>query len=606
MGKFKDILTSLNPFSPTKEASNGLPKNFNNPNFWLSSAVLGGVSSSGAPVTPETVYQLTSYYAAVRNISEDIGKLPMFIFENVVGGRRRAPDHPLFDLLNMRPSPLTSAQDFYQDTTGHAINYGNGYAEIVRNGRGAVVELILIHPSRVEPVHIGEAGRQRLWYRVHGSGTTINNEQFNSALIPDRDMIHIKGFGDDGIVGYPVWQLAAESMGIALATQRFVAKYFANSASLSGVLTKVGKLTDEEYDRLRTSWNKTYTGSNNANKVAILEGDATFQTISSSAKEAQLIENRGFSVLEAARLLRIPPHKIASVEGAALAKANLEEQNLEYHSDTLDPWRRRWMMELSFKLLTKPFFAEQPFNALTLGNSATRSATVRTLISTGVLTPNEGREVEGLNASDVEGMNDFFMQGAMVKVEQIASGETTTTGGGDSSSDDTTDDESDDNPVDPETGDEPAEDEEDDQMVDASKIIMAHKPTFDYAAKRIVDKENKAVSNQIKINKKSDEEFEQWAQKTFEKQKTDIIDAFSAPIEAINNMLDEDSKLENIDFLSRYADNYAENGVNYSVMLWKCRNSDNVKTPDLDEQAGKMSQNVMNELIEAVKGAENA
>ena len=56
---------------------------------------LGWLSKTGITVTPDTVMRVSACFACVRNISEDMAKLPLHLYKRVPRGKERAAKHPL-------------------------------------------------------------------------------------------------------------------------------------------------------------------------------------------------------------------------------------------------------------------------------------------------------------------------------------------------------------------------------------------------------------------------------------------------------------------------------------------------------------------------------
>ena len=80
------------------------------PSAWLVSWALGGRTHAGIEVSPAAAMTLPAYYAALRCISEDVGKLPLITYERLEPrGKRRATEHPLYDLLHDAPNEFMSA-----------------------------------------------------------------------------------------------------------------------------------------------------------------------------------------------------------------------------------------------------------------------------------------------------------------------------------------------------------------------------------------------------------------------------------------------------------------------------------------------------------------
>jgi len=75
------------------------------------------------------------------------------------------------------------------------------------------------------------------------------------------------------------------AIGMALATEEYGSRLFANDARPSVVLEHPGILKDPA--KIRESWNKIYRGSENAHKVAVLEEGMQVKTLSMPPEQAQ-------------------------------------------------------------------------------------------------------------------------------------------------------------------------------------------------------------------------------------------------------------------------------------------------------------------------------
>ena len=367
------------------------------PTAWLTNWALGGVTQAGIRVNPQSAMGLSTYYACIRAISEDVGKLPLLTYQRLEPrGKKRLPDHWAYPLLHDAPNADMTAMTFREVLTHHALGWGNGYAEIVRRGDGIPGALYPIHPSRV---HLQRDAQGRLVYDVYGNDGIYAAAGISAQAIrlQQDDVLHIKGLGSDGYTGYSIVQLAAESLGLTLAAQTFGAAFFGGGAALGGVLEHPGKLGDTAKVYLRESWQQLYGGPFNAGKTAILEEGLKYTRLGIPPEEAQFLETRTFQVPEICRWLRVPPHKVQHLDNAHYT--NIEHQNLEYITDTLMPWFVRWEGELRRKLFADEpdIFAEHLILGLLRGDQAARSQYYKTRFELGTLSPNDIRELENEN-----------------------------------------------------------------------------------------------------------------------------------------------------------------------------------------------------------------
>lgn len=365
------------------------------PTAWLTNWAQGGKTLAGTYVSPDGAMALAAYYACLRAISEDVAKLPLITYRRLKPrGKERAPDHPLYMLLHDFPNPDMESMTFRETLTAHALAWGNGYAEIERDSFGDAIALHPIHPSRVTPRRNDQGA---IVYDVSGSELVIGGQWFNVVRLRAENMVHVRGLGAEGLGGYSVARLAAESLGVTLAAQNFGAAFFGNGAFLSGVLEHPGKLSDMAAKHLRESWSEVYAGPANAGKPGILEEGMKWQQLGIPPEQGQFLETRQFQVIEVCRWFRVPPHKIQDLSGAKYA--NIEQQNLEYVTDTLMPWLTRWEQQLKRKLFGDDveYFAEHLVLGLLRGDQTARAAYYKTRFDLATLSPDDIRELENEN-----------------------------------------------------------------------------------------------------------------------------------------------------------------------------------------------------------------
>jgi len=91
---------------------------------------------------------------ATGMICGSIASMPLNLMRTAPdGGKSQVISSPLYDVLKKRPNAYQTARVFRRTLTHHALNYGNGYARIVRRGgatRGEVIGLYILHPTKVQ------------------------------------------------------------------------------------------------------------------------------------------------------------------------------------------------------------------------------------------------------------------------------------------------------------------------------------------------------------------------------------------------------------------------------------------------------------------------
>lgn len=374
-----------------------------------------GSSTAGKNVTERSAMQMTAVYSCVRVLSEAVAGLPLHLYKyRSDGGKEKAIDNPLYFLLHDEPNPEMTSFVFRETLMTHLLLWGNAYAQIIRNGKGEVVALYPLMPNRMT-VDRDENGR--LYYKYYrGSDEAIRNKEYEVILSP-YDVLHIPGLGFDGLVGYSPIAMAKNAIGLAMATEEYGAKFFANGAAPSGVLEHPGTLKNPE--KVRESWNATFGGSHNANKVAVLEEGMKYTPISISPEQAQFLETRKFQINEIARIFRVPPHMVGDLEKSSFS--NIEQQSLEFVKYTLEPWLVRWEQSMVRSLLTpgekQEYFIKFNVDGLLRGDYASRMSGYATARQNGWMSANDIRELENLDRIPAEDGGDLYLiNGNMTKL----------------------------------------------------------------------------------------------------------------------------------------------------------------------------------------------
>jgi len=369
---------------------------------------LFGGTNSGKAVNERSAMQTTAVYACVRILAEAVASLPLHVYQyNAEGGKERMADHPLYYLLHDEPNPEMTSFVFRETMMAHLLLWGNAYAQVIRDGRGRVLALYPLLPSKME-VSRAPGGELVYTYRRDFSETRANNESRMITLRHD-EVLHIPGLGFDGLIGYSPIAMAKNAIGMALATEEYGAAFFANGAHPGGVLEHPGVIKDPQ--RVKESWNATYQGSGNAQRVAVLEEGMKFQAIGIPPEQAQFLQTRKFQLTEIARIFRVPPHMIGELERASFS--NIEQQSLEFVKYTLDPWVVRWEQSLQQSLILpgeKPgLFVRFNLSGLLRGDYQSRMTGYATARQNGWMSANDIRELEDMNRISAEEGGDLYL-----------------------------------------------------------------------------------------------------------------------------------------------------------------------------------------------------
>ncbi|MDI9847361.1 phage portal protein [Rhodoblastus sp. 17X3] len=359
-----------------------------------SSFGMSTTSLAGVAINQQTALCVTAVMACVTMLAEDLAKLTPRLFRlRDDGGRTKVVDHPIARLLR-RPNDWQSGFEFREMMQVSLVLRGNAYALIIRNRRGDPIRLVPINADRC---CLWEAPTGEIFYRVTPMGlhelAMLEGQPF---LIPASDMLHIRGFSMNGLVGSSRIALASDAIGLAMGYEQQAARWMGNGSRPSGILTTDAKLTEPAAKRISDDWKKLHGGLMNAGKIAVLEQGLKFQQISLSASDLEFISSRQFQVQEIARIFRVPLHMIGDL--AKSTNNNIAQQSQEYANYTLSGFTARWTskFDVTFDLEEEGLVMDWDYAALTRADLASRYNAYRTGIMSMFLTPDEARIDDGL------------------------------------------------------------------------------------------------------------------------------------------------------------------------------------------------------------------
>jgi HK97 family phage portal protein len=360
-------------------------------------------SSTGMSVTPETAMTSSAFWSAVSMIADDIASLPLVLYKRdpKTGAKDRYETHPLYRVLKDSPNPEMTSMVFRRTIQAHALTWGGGYAEIVRNNANDISALWPLTPDRVEPFRRGADSPLQFAVR-QANGDTV--------LFDQQEILHIPGLGFDGISGYSVIHKAKESLGLSLAAERFGGAFFGNGSTFGGVFSfKNGDPGEQTKENFRKAVEAKHQGIERSHKFLAIYADADYKRLGVPPNEAQFLETRVFQVREIARWFKIPPHKLGDLADATFS--NAEQQAAEYYASCLRPWLEVWEQEIERKLIAPlerrtQFVGHVTEDFLRIDATA-RAALEQVHFSIGAVTPNELRQIE--NRDPIQGGDRSFV-----------------------------------------------------------------------------------------------------------------------------------------------------------------------------------------------------
>lgn len=357
--------------------------------FWFQP--IGLPTASGVRVTSTGALGVPEVWACVNVLAKSFAMMPFELFEpQQPRGRKKRRDHWLWRLIAKRPNRYQTPFEWKLMLMGHLALRGNAFCQIEANGRGEITELLPLHPDRMQ-AEVLPSGNYRYVY---------TDQQGRRITYMRGEIWHLRWMSGDGIVGYSPIELQREAIGESIVMRSYAARFFANDARPGGWIEFDGKFgTDDARKTFKKSWQENYSGRN-LRKVAVLEKGMKYHELALKNSDLQFVEGRREKAAEIPRIWGIPPHKIGVLDKATLN--NIEQQNIEFWTDTMTPWGKMWSDSLEFFLLGADSGLDAEFDAKPMmrGDGVARSTRIRSLVLAGVMLRNEGREEEGYDPVD--------------------------------------------------------------------------------------------------------------------------------------------------------------------------------------------------------------
>ncbi|HFF7184641.1 TPA: phage portal protein [Enterobacter hormaechei] len=384
----------------------GVPISLTTGTFWEE---WFGTSSSGKVVTADKAIQLSAVWACVRLLSESISTLPLKIYvRQPDGSRKAATDHPAYSILCRRPNSEMTPSRFMLMVVASICLRGNAFIEkkFIAN---RLVSLVPLLPQNMVVKRLTTGA---LEYKYTENG--------NERVIPVKNIMHIRGFGLDGVCGMMPMKTGRDVIGSAMAVEESAAKIFEQGLQSSGFLSADNALTDDQRERLR-GYMASFTGSKNAGKIMVLEGGLKYQGVTMNPEDAQMLESRAFSIEEICRWFRVPPFMVGHTTKQSSWASSLEGMNLQFLTHTLRPLLVNIEQEIGRCLLDSDdeVFAEFSVEGLLRADSAGRAAYYTSALQNGWMSRNDVRRLE--NMPPIEGGDIYTVQLNLTQLKNLES-----------------------------------------------------------------------------------------------------------------------------------------------------------------------------------------
>ncbi|HGJ5855656.1 phage portal protein [Arsenophonus nasoniae] len=384
----------------------GVPISLTSTEFWQEWI---GKSKSGQVVTVDKAMQLSTVWACVRLLSESVSTLPLKFYQlQPDGSRKLTKDHPVYRLLCKQPNAEMTPSRFMLMVVASLCLRGNAFIE----KKYIASRLVALHPLLPQNMVVKRQANGQLQYDYTDPLT------HSARNIPLKNMMHLRGFGLDGVCGMIPIQTGREVIGSAMSVEESAAKIFENGLQSSGFISADVPLNDQQRERLRR-YLKEFMGSTNAGKIMVIEAGMKYNNVTMNPEAAQMLESRTFSIEEICRWFRVPPFMVGHMTKQSSWSSSVEGMNMQFLTNTLRPLLVNIEQEIGRCLLQgdDEYFIEFAVEGLLRADSAGRAAYYTTALQNGWMSRNDVRKLE--NLPPIDGGDIYTVQLNMTSLDQI-------------------------------------------------------------------------------------------------------------------------------------------------------------------------------------------
>lgn len=359
------------------------------------------VSQSGT--SARDVIRNSAVNRCVNLISSGIGMLPLHLMVYASGGQdtAKAKDHSLHKIFTQKPNHWQTPFTFKRHMQRLALMEGSAFALPVRT-RNEIVELLPVPKGRMK-VEQGDDLSVRYILSTKSGG----KQEFR----PD-EVFHLMGPSEDGLIGESLADVARDVMDLSRLSDKSMRAMMNKGVRPGGMLSTDHKLTEEAIAKLRTDFEKNFSGVDQTGKWIIGEQGLKATPFSYNGREAQAVEFRSQQTEEVARFFGVP-RPLLMMDDTSWG-SGIEQLGLFFVTYALAPWFVNWEQAISMSLLspheTEKYYAKFNERALLRGSMKDQAEFFSKLTGSGgapqIIEQNEARDLLDLPAHpDGYGLN---------------------------------------------------------------------------------------------------------------------------------------------------------------------------------------------------------
>jgi HK97 family phage portal protein len=332
-------------------------------------------SAAGERIDEWTALGVSAVLSSVSLLADSVASMPLRSY--IIDKEGKRVMLPLPEVL-ANPDPESNTYELIHQVVASMALHGNAYVKIDRDRSGNMIGLVPLHPYQMQVLPTGDMTGRRYLHL----GNEMNRE----------DMLHLRWFTPpQSLVGISPLNQTRNLVGLAIAMDRHLAQFYGEGGTPSSVLETDQKLTLDQARIIQGTWESTHRRHR---RPAVLSDGLKWRPITTSAADNEMIATREQIIRDIARIFRIPSHLIGAT-GDNQTYQNVEQASLNFLTHTIAPWIRRIEIAIS-RILDDGTDVAFDTSSILRTDALTRARVNSINISMGARTPNEVRQIEGM------------------------------------------------------------------------------------------------------------------------------------------------------------------------------------------------------------------
>jgi HK97 family phage portal protein len=336
-------------------------------------------SAAGERIDEWTALGVSAVLSSVSLLADSVASMPLRSY--IIDKEGKRVMLPLPEVL-ANPDPESNTYELIHQVVASMALHGNAYVKIDRDRSGNMIGLVPLHPYQMQVLPTGDMTGRRYLHL----GNEMNRE----------DMLHLRWFTPpQSLVGISPLNQTRNLVGLAIAMDRHLAQFYGEGGTPSSVLETDQKLTLDQARIIQGTWESTHRRHR---RPAVLSDGLKWRPITTSAADNEMIATREQLIRDIARIFRIPSHLIGAT-GDNQTYQNVEQASLNFLTHTIAPWIRRIEIAIS-RILDDGTDVAFDTSSILRTDALTRARVNSINIAMGARTPNEVRQIEGMEPYD--------------------------------------------------------------------------------------------------------------------------------------------------------------------------------------------------------------